>query len=366
MKFNSSGVFTWAKRLGGAGQDQGLGIAVDSFGSCYITGFVDGTADLDGSGAAAVSFPETPSVPLSGNDVFITKFYAGGGFHWTKRLGGTGDDKGQTASVDGSNNVIIAGYIAGNADLNGDDTIDTAPSPETADVVVHGDLDGFAAKFDLDGGFSFSTRLGGTAADIAYGSTTDSAGNIILTGYVSGNADLDGDRTIDPGEPETADGITRGGLDVFVTKLNSSGGGVWSGRLGGASDDEGRGVALTTGNGVAVIGRVTGNADLDGDALIALIAPENSSAPYGNSDIFIAGFDSGGTATSAVRVGGSSVDGAGDIYAGADGNLYITATIQGDADLDGDGTVSTGLPETASGSPLFAGNDIVHAGISLP
>src|SRR6516165_4971092 len=43
-KLDSAGNVPWAKHLGGAGDDAGVGIAVDGSGNAYVTGVFSGTA----------------------------------------------------------------------------------------------------------------------------------------------------------------------------------------------------------------------------------------------------------------------------------------------------------------------------------
>ena len=52
-KFSSAGAYTWAKNMGGTGDDSGNGIAVDASGNVYTTGYFNGTADFDPSAATA-------------------------------------------------------------------------------------------------------------------------------------------------------------------------------------------------------------------------------------------------------------------------------------------------------------------------
>ena len=46
-KLDASGNFVWAKKMGGASDDDGNSIAVDASGNVYTTGYFQGTADFD-------------------------------------------------------------------------------------------------------------------------------------------------------------------------------------------------------------------------------------------------------------------------------------------------------------------------------
>ena len=46
-KLDTSGDFVWAKSMGGALNDNGYGISVDTSGNAHITGYFQGTVDFD-------------------------------------------------------------------------------------------------------------------------------------------------------------------------------------------------------------------------------------------------------------------------------------------------------------------------------
>jgi hypothetical protein len=48
LKLDSNGVYQWALRAGGTGDDRGLGIAVDSFGDVDLTGYIGAGPDTFG------------------------------------------------------------------------------------------------------------------------------------------------------------------------------------------------------------------------------------------------------------------------------------------------------------------------------
>jgi hypothetical protein len=58
----------WAKRAGGAGADQGLGLAVDDTGNSYVTGFFTGSATLGPDEALEITLSGT------GEEIFVAKF----------------------------------------------------------------------------------------------------------------------------------------------------------------------------------------------------------------------------------------------------------------------------------------------------
>ena len=100
-KLNSSGSWDWAVKAGGSSDDNGLGIAVDSSGNAYITGYFEGTA----------AFGSTSLVTSGSRDIFIAKLDTNGSWQWAVKAGGTGNDAGRGIAIDSSGNVYATGYF---------------------------------------------------------------------------------------------------------------------------------------------------------------------------------------------------------------------------------------------------------------
>src|SRR5690349_16877712 len=97
------------------------------------------------------------------------------------------------------------------------------------------------------GAVEYSALLGGGADDQALAITQDSAGNTWITGRAN-STDF----------PTTADALERsfqgGPSDAYLAKFGPTGNLVYCTYLGGAGEDEGRGVAVTPGGAVYVAG----------------------------------------------------------------------------------------------------------------
>ena len=104
-KLNATGTaLVYATYLGGDGADAGMGIAVDSAGAAYVTGFTEST-----------DFPTAPATPLfddqGGRDAFVTKLNAAGtDFVYSTYLGGNFDDTGLGIAVDSAGNAYVTGW----------------------------------------------------------------------------------------------------------------------------------------------------------------------------------------------------------------------------------------------------------------
>jgi YD repeat-containing protein len=183
--------------LGGSADDcfRMCAIAVDSSGTAYITGATYSTG-----------FPT--KVPLDGShnggwDGFITKLSANGtALVFSTFLGASGDDIPQDIAFSAQGEPYVTG------------TTSSSTFPVTTGayqgLFAGGGRDGFITKLVADGsGLSYSTFLGGTSDEIAYGVGLGSDGYTYYTGWTN-SSDF-------PTKIGSYDTI--GGNDAYLTKL---------------------------------------------------------------------------------------------------------------------------------------------------
>jgi hypothetical protein len=96
-KLNSNGVLQWNTFLGGKGDDQAQGIAVDAVGNVYLTGY------------SYTTWGSPMRAYASGADAFAAKLNGSGVLQWNTFLGSNDVDYGYGITTDGSGNVLIAG-----------------------------------------------------------------------------------------------------------------------------------------------------------------------------------------------------------------------------------------------------------------
>ena len=72
-KYDASGNYLWAVRIGGIGNDQAYALAVDASGNSTITGYFTGTVDFD-PGTGTQNFSSVSNT----SDVFLAKYDASG------------------------------------------------------------------------------------------------------------------------------------------------------------------------------------------------------------------------------------------------------------------------------------------------
>ena len=239
-KINSTGsALVYSTFLGGgkiinATDDWGEGIAVDSAGSAYVTGYT-----------YSPDFPVTSGAfdtTRAGLDAFVTKFTPDGrSLVYSTFLGGAGREQGQGIAVDVNGNAYVTG-ITESFDNPFTKAYEGFPVTPGA-FQAKGSFDAFVSKLNANGsGLIYSTYLGGSAdVDRGWAITLDGAGNATVTGDTA---------SIDFPISNAIQGTYGGGsTDAFVTKLNAAGSGlIYSTFLGGSLTDEGRGIA-SNGNG---------------------------------------------------------------------------------------------------------------------
>ncbi len=200
-KLNSGGNFVWAKSMGGVDGDYGNGIAVDSSGNVYTTGYFGATADFDpGTGTANLT-------SMGVDDIFVSKLDGSGNFAWARGMGGTDYDFGYGIATDSNGNVYTTGHFSGTADFD--------PNSSTVNLISAGSYDIFVSKLDNGGNFVWAKNMGGIGSDYGYGIATDSSGNVYTTGSFSSTADFDPDTNI-------FNLASAGGDDVFISKLDTN------------------------------------------------------------------------------------------------------------------------------------------------
>jgi len=163
-KYSATGALAWTKTLGGAGADIGYGIAVGADGAIYVTGY-------------------TASAGVGNADFLVAKYSATGTLAWTKTLGETGSDVGQSIAVGADGAVYVSGRT-NSAGAVGNDFL--------------------VARYNADGSLAWTKTLGGTSADYGRGIAVGADGAIYVTGYTNS--------------------VSVGGNDLLLARLPGNGG----------------------------------------------------------------------------------------------------------------------------------------------
>jgi hypothetical protein len=232
--------------LSGSVLDFAVAIAVDRFGSVYLTGYADSPDFPVTKGAFQTTMPSSPLWAGYGS-AFVTKLNtAGSGLVYSTFLGGTNQnfgDEGTAIAVDGSGEAYVTGQVSSF------DFPVTKGAFQTTNKVWGGENStSFVTKFNSDGsGLIYSTYLGGSSADASVGIAIDPSGNA----YIAGSATS----TDFPVTPNAFQMVNFSGNDVFLTELNSTGTAlVYSSFFGGTADTFGNDIALDNSGNAYVAG----------------------------------------------------------------------------------------------------------------
>ncbi|HYH83923.1 MAG TPA: SBBP repeat-containing protein, partial [Pyrinomonadaceae bacterium] len=363
-KLNAAGnALVYSTYLGGNGNDQARGLAIDSAGSAYVTGFTNSTnfptanafdatkgsngddafvTKLSAAGDALVystylggddsaEFGQALTVDSAGNayitgstfsddfptvnpiqsanaggstDAFLSKLNAAGSaLVYSTYLGGDGNDSGEGIKVDS----------AGNAYLGGDTTSTNFPTASPIQAAHAGNGDIFVAKVNAAGNaFVYSTYLGGSNRDACEDLAIDSSGNAYVTG------DTESSNFPTANAFQSANGGTVLLQDAFVTKLNAAGNAlVFSTYLGGTGGEVGFGIAVDSSGNVYVAGATGSNTTFP-------TANAIQCARAGGIDVFATKFNAAGSAlVYSTYLGGTQGDQARGVAIDSAGNAYV-------------------------------------------
>ncbi len=228
-KVNPSGsALVYSTFLGGERNEFGNGIAVDSTGNAYVTGFT-----------TSVNFPTTPNVlqpeysdkgtNSEEHDAFVTKLSPAGSFVYSTYLGGTrGSDDGEGIAVDSAGDAYVAGGT-NSAEFPTVNAIQPTIGPGTNGSGAQLS-DAFVSKVNSAGSaLVYSTYIGGFSSDSAKAIALDSARNAYVTGYAGSKFPI-----VNPFQPHPI--ISGHDITAFVTKLNPTGSAfTYSAYLGGSA-----------------------------------------------------------------------------------------------------------------------------------
>jgi hypothetical protein len=272
-KVNAAGTgLDYCGYIGGADYDQGRGIAVDTSGNAYVTGYTYSTE--------AESFPVVVGPDLTGNggsyDAFVAKVNAAGtGLDYCGYIGGTSSERGWGIAVDAAGCAYVTG--------------DTNSSEASFPVVVGPDLsynvgtwDAFVAKVkavptDGAGPLIYCGYIGGTDSERAEGIAVDLAGCAYVTGYTN-SSEVSFPVVVGP------DLTYNGGNDGFVAKVNAAGAGLdYCGYIGGTSNEGGSGIAVDAAGSAYVTGTT-----LSTQASFPVIVGPDLTHNGGATDAFVA------------------------------------------------------------------------------
>lgn len=347
VKADGTGL-AYAGYLGGASDDAGLAVAVDSQGNAYVAGMTgsDQATFPDGDGFGTLPGPDRTH--NGGWDAFVVKVSAdGSSLTYGGYIGGLKDDKGLGIAVDAAGRASIMGIT--------ESTQATFPNGggmgalTSFDATSNGKTDAFVARVKADGtGLEYAGFIGGNDTEEYGGIALDPQGNAYITGATwSAQAtfpDGDGFGTL-PGPDRTFNGNS----DAFVAKVKADGRAlIYAGYIGGYWYDYGYGIAVDPEGNAFVTGTTGSPQDTfpGGDGFGALSGPDHTF--NGGKDAFVVQVQPGGASLGwATYIGGDEDESGAAIAVDAAGNVRAAgATESAETSFpDGDGIGALAGPD---------------------
>ncbi|GBL35544.1 uncharacterized WD repeat-containing protein L264 [Filimonas sp.] len=186
--------------------------------------------------------------------------------------------------------------------------------------------------------FQWAKDFSGTNQVRGNGITTDSIGNVYTVGWFDDTVDFD------PG-PGVYNLVSQQ-LDIFISKLDSSGNFLWAKQIGGTAYHSATtaGIRLDASGNIYLAGAFSGSVDFDPGAGFYTLS---SSFSLQYSDIFISKMDASGNLIWARQIGGDSSETLTSITMDISNNIYVEGNFQGIVDFD----PGVGISNLNSSSP---------------
>jgi len=295
-KISANGELLWSTFLGGSGGEVGNGIALDTDGSCYITGWT-----------SSEDFPTHNAFDSSYNggqygDAFVTKFASNGELLWSTFLGGSETDESNCIAV--SDGIC---YITGNT-ASSNFPLKNAYCSTFGGGDRYGDA--FVSKFSTTGELLWSTFIGGSEDDYGNGITIASDGSCYIAGTTESN---------NFPMKDSFDDSFNVLIDTFVLQFSSSGVLQWSTYLGGDGADFASGITVDSKN-CYIVGS-TSSSDFPTKSAY-------NSSFGGWYDAYITAFSLQGSMQWSTYLGGNDWDMGLAITKAIDGGCYITGLFE--------------------------------------
>lgn len=256
--------YVWSKTFTG-GDVSEVHVAVDGQGTVYLGGTFARTIEV-GNATLKTQGP-------SDDNVFFASFDPGGAFRFAQSHGGEYAERAAAVAVDAADRPFLLGTFTGRLALAAGVSADAA-----------GVADVFVARFDAQGAPRAIDQLGGEKEDRAGGLVLDDSGNAIVAGSYHVSLRFMGE--VLP---------SAGFADVVVARF---GVGHFALHFGGTGRDNATALARDAQGNLYVAGTFEGSASFGGASLDA----------KGQTDIFVASFDSTGKHRFSFGLGSASPD----------------------------------------------------------
>lgn len=296
-KYAGNGDVLWTRQFGENDTDI-TGLAVDSTGDVYVSGYV--------AGALPGCTPELCSY-AGGRDAFVRQYKANGDLRWTQEFGTIADEEAETLAVS-SGYVYVGGYTYGAFP-----GYENPGAVRMAYIRQFATADGSAGWTRQFGGFNPDPWGGWYSSTEVYSLATDASGNLYAGGYSNGN--MDGCLpTACTSDSESAN------KNGFIRQYSQTGDVGWTAWLTAPSDGDFDWMQLATDS--------SGKVDAAGEIYGALPGQDYA----GSGDEFVAQYDAvSGAQVWMHEFGTAERDSVSGIATGPGGGVYIAELLAGRA-----------------------------------
>jgi hypothetical protein len=270
-KYSRSGNSLWRRQIGyGESSNYSTAVATDRNGNVYLT----------------------TETCVARCEPRLLKYCARGKQLWVRRIAASDDAFAQGIASDGNGNIYVAGWTRGS--LGGPN---------------RGLEDAWLAKYSPAGVSLWKRQIGTKRSDDAYGTATDSNGNVYIAGRTTGSLG----------------GPNQGQSDAWVAKYSSAGALRWRRQVGTSETELAYGVAT----------------DRDGNVYSAGETGGSLGGPnQGQTDAWVVKYSVAGLLRWKRQLGTAYYDGVSGVATDGRGNVYIAGStggslggpIQGDLD----------------------------------
>ncbi len=262
---------------------------------------------------------------------------------WATNIRGLGVDNSLSVKTDTLGNIYIIGSYSSPITIN---SFYLYPNSQGGPIQVspYGILENnginnvFIVKYNTDGIVQWATSIGGSESEEGYGLTTDTLGNVYVTGYYTSNPvtvnSFESGPNIEGGSIILTPYGTLaniGAYDAFIAKYDTDGNAQWATNIGGTLIEIGFGISTDLSYNVYVTGTygndypITVNSfNSVSESNVIITDTFGILANSGSYDTFIAKYDTDGNAQWATNIGGFNSDKGFDIVSDSVGNTYIT------------------------------------------
>ena len=243
---DSTTPLSYSTFLGGTSTDVATGIMVDAQGIVHLTGYTMSNDFPATSGAYRTEYAGRGDVFYARADLSRPGL---DGLRYATYIGGADSDLAYAAVADPAGNIYLTGYTFSSDFPLAGAAIQTAKSG-SADSFLMRINPGAAQASQL---ISYSTYLGGSGTDLAYGLALSAGSRLSVTGYT--------DSANFPTRGGALQARTGGAIDAFLTILDLSNAAapalLYSSYVGGDAPDVGYHVAADTRGNIYMVGSTT-------------------------------------------------------------------------------------------------------------